>query len=436
MNALSRIAVVDDDPGQRQLLINALERAGYATLPCATGREGLTAAGGAALMLLDVRLPDMSGLDVLREVKTAHPGLPVILITAFIDVRDAVSAMKQGAVDYLEKPVDLDELIAAVDDTLGRTGRQVAAMGEAPFEAPQGIVAESAPMRQVFEQAARVAASEATVLILGESGVGKEVVARFIHDASGRRGAPFVHVDCAALPANLVESELFGHEKGAFTGADSARTGRFEEADGGTAFLDEVGELPLETQPKFLHVLERGTFRRVGGEREIAVDIRLVAATNRDLQKDVRDGRFREDLYHRLNVFAITVPPLRERLDDILPLAERFMRDGKMRLSPAAERVLMGYGWPGNVRELRNALERATIMASGNLILPRDLPRHIMEAPAAPQHAGVLVGDMHEIQRRAILEALEKTGGNKTRAAALLNISRRNLIYKLREYGL
>ena len=434
MEQRHRIAIVDDDPGQRQLLANALERAGYETLRCEDGPQGLAAAADASLMLLDVRMPGMSGLEVLERVKRDRPQLPVILLTAYIDVRDAVSAMKQGALDYLEKPVDLDELIAAVDDALGAIGRAVS-QGEAP-EIPRGIVAESDAMRRVFQQAARVASSEATVLLLGESGTGKEVVAEFIHQRSTRAERPLVRVNCGGLPANLIESELFGHEKGAFTGADAPHRGRFEEAHEGAIFLDEIGELPLAVQPTLLHVLENGAMRRVGGGRELTVDVRVIAATNRSLEDDVREGRFREDLFYWLNVFALEVPPLRERRDDILPLAAHFLKDEKRRLAPATERVLMAYDWPGNVRELRNAMERAGIMADGNLVLPKDLPPQLQDAAPAGTSGTVLVGDMREIQRRAILEAIEKTGGNKTRAADLLGISRRNLIYKLREYGL
>lgn len=429
-----RIAIVDDDPGQRQLLANALERAGYDTVRCEDGPQGLEAAAEASLMLLDVRMPGMSGLEVLEKVKKDRPQLPVILLTAYIDVRDAVNAMKQGALDYLEKPVDLDELIAAVDDALGATGRAISADGVPAL--PEGIVAESEAMRIVFQQAARVASSDATVLLLGESGTGKEVVAEYIHRHSSRGERPFVRVNCGALPETLIESELFGHEKGAFTGADAQRKGRFEEAHEGSIFLDEIGELPLALQPTLLHVLESGAMRRVGGSQELTVDVRVIAATNRSLEEDVRDGRFREDLYYRLNVFALEVPPLRERRDDILPLAEHFVKDEKRRLAPATERVLMAYDWPGNVRELRNAMDRAGIMTDGNLVLPKDLPPQLQDAKPSEKSGSVLVGDMREIQRRAILEALEKTGGNKTRAADLLGISRRNLIYKLREYGL
>ncbi|MFP4500974.1 MAG: sigma-54-dependent transcriptional regulator [Candidatus Hydrogenedentota bacterium] len=427
------IAVVDDEPAQRALLTNTLERAGYAVRPCADGDTALDVAPDVDLMLLDVRMPGMSGLDVLARLRKDRPELPVILLTAYIDVRDAVQAIKQGALDYLEKPLDLDELVAAIDDALGVTGRRV---GTDLPGLPAGIVAESEAMREVFRQAARVAETDTTVLVLGPSGVGKEVVAQFIHQHSARSARPLVAVDCTSLPENLAESELFGHEKGAFTGADSARPGRFEEADGSTMFLDEIGELPLALQPKLLRVLETGAFRRVGGRAERGVDVRVVAATNRDLEVEVREGRFREDLYYRLNVFPIAVPPLRERPEDVLALAEKFLRVQRKRLAPAAQRVVAAYAWPGNVRELRNAMERAAILANGTVVLPADLPPNLREPVAKPEAGGVLVGDMQEIQRRAILEALEKTGGNKTQASELLGISRRNLVYKLRAYGL
>ena len=431
----ARIAVVDDERGQRQLLDNALQRAGFATNLCKNGEEGLAAADQCDLMLLDVRMPGMTGLEVLEKVKEAHPTLPVILLTAFIDVRDAVSAMKTGALDYLEKPVDLDELVAAVDDALGCTGRSVT--DDDAIALPSSVAAESPAMMQVFKQAARAAATDATILILGESGTGKQVVVDFIQERSPRAGAPFLTVNCGAIPEHLVESELFGHEKGAFTGADAQRIGRFEEANGGTLFLDEIGELPLSLQPAFLRVLEAGAFCRVGGNREFTVDVRVIAATNRDIEEEVKRGGFREDLYYRLNVFPLSIPPLRERPDDILPLVDLFLKPHRKRLAPAAERTVMAYDWPGNVRELRNALERATIMSDGSLILPSDLPSHMQETRQTSRAPGsVLVGDMQEIQRQAILEALEKTGGNKTKAAKLLGISRRNLIYKLRDYGM
>ncbi|MBX3178854.1 MAG: sigma-54-dependent Fis family transcriptional regulator [Candidatus Hydrogenedentes bacterium] len=431
----ARIAIVDDDPGQRQLLDNALARAGFDTVCCADGPAGLATADRCDLMLLDVRMPGMSGLEVLAKVKVMRPDLPVILLTAYIDVRDAVAAIKQGALDYLEKPVDLDELIAAVDDALGapRDGLD----GPEGVTLPPGVVAESPAMRQVFQQALRSAGTDAAILISGESGTGKQVIAEFIQQHSLRRDGPFVTVNCGAIPENLIESELFGHEKGAFTGADRQRAGRFEEADRGTLFLDEIGELPVPLQPVLLRVLESGRFHRIGGSEERRADVRLIAATNRDLEAEVKAGRFRDDLYYRVNVFPLTVPPLAARREDILPLAARFLKPHGKRLAPAAERCLLAHGWPGNVRELRNALERAAILAVGQQILASDLPDAIRRGENEARTPGsVLVGDMEAIQRQAILEALEKTGGNKTRAAQLLGISRRNLIYKLRDYGM
>jgi two-component system response regulator HydG len=435
MNDSARIAIVDDDPGQRQLLDNALERAGFTTLLCEDGPAGLAAAAECDLMLLDVRMPGMTGLEVLARVKQLRPALPVILLTAFIDVRDAVAAIKQGALDYLEKPVDLDELIAAVDDALGAPRGPIA--GNDMPELPPGMVAESPSMRAVFIQAARAAATDASILITGESGTGKQVVAEFIQHHSRRANGPFVTVNCGAIPEQLIESELFGHEKGAFTGADRQRVGRFEEASGGTLFLDEIGELPLALQPAFLRVLESGRFHRVGGTDERRADVRLIAATNRDLQEEVKAGRFRDDLYYRVNVFPLMVPPLAQRPEDIVPIAAQILSAHGKRLSPAAERCLLAYDWPGNVRELRNALERATILADGRQILASELPDAIRKNENLPRTTGsVLVGNMEAIQRQAILEALDKTGGNKTRAAQLLGISRRNLIYKLRDYGM
>ena len=426
------IAIVDDEAGQRELLSQSLRAAGYSTLLCADGRAAIEAASRCSLMLLDVRMPEMNGFQILEHVKAEWPSLPVILLTAVIDIRSAVSAIKLGALDYLEKPVDIDELVSAVDDALTVD----APCSGAGLDLPSYIVAESASMRALLAQALRVANSQVTVLILGESGAGKEVIARFIHESSSRRSMPLVRVDCGALPENLIESELFGHEKGSFTGANTQRRGQFEVANGGTIFLDEIGELPLTMQPKFLNVLESGFFRRVGGSQEQRTDARVIAATNRDLENDIRQGKFREDLFYRLNVFPLHAPPLRERRDDILPLADYFLKGRKLRLAPATERLIRAYEWPGNVRELRNTMERSAILAHGSLILPGDLPMPLQKASEIQEPQSILVGDMEEIHRRAILEALEKTAGNKTKAAALLGISRRNFIYKLRGYGL
>jgi len=438
------VAVVDDDADLRKLLRRALEKAGYEVVEGGDGRDAVELARTRSLdaMVLDVRMPEMSGLDALADIKADRPEIVVILLTAFIDVRDAVAAIKTGAQDYLEKPIDLDELVVAVDEALGVARTELPDIDDEVPSLPPGIVAESPAMLAVFREAFRVAPTDTTVLIMGGSGSGKEVLARYIHDNSNRKDGPMVAVNCAALPENLIESELFGHERGAFTGAVDTKTGRFEEASGGTLFLDEIGEMPFALQPKLLRVLEERTVRRVGGTQDLSVDVRIVAATNRPLEEDAHEGRFREDLMYRLNVFALRIPPLSERPEDILPLCDHFLAGeaaaGK-RLSPAAQRVLVDYAWPGNVRELRNAVVRAAIISRGSLILPEDLPASVRTAAGESDTARgttVLVGDMDEIQKRAILEALQKTGGNKTQAAKLLGISRRNLIYKLRSYGM
>jgi len=438
------VAVVDDDAELRRVLRRTLETAGYEVLEGGDGRDAVELARTRSLdaMVLDVRMPEMNGLDALATIKTGWPEIVVILLTAFIDVRDAVAAIKSGAHDYLEKPIDLDELVVAVDEALGvARGKLPDIENEVP-SLPRGIVAESPAMLAVFRESSRVAPTDTTVLIMGDSGTGKEVVAKYIHDNSKRENGPMVAVNCAALPENLIESELFGHEKGAFTGAVRTKIGRFEEAAGGTLFLDEIGEMPIALQPKLLRVLEQRTIRRVGGENDLSVDVRIVAATNRPLEGDAREGRFREDLLYRLNVFALRIPPLSERREDILPLCRHFLAQEAgtvKRFSPAAQRVLVDYSWPGNVRELRNAVVRSAIISRGSLILPEDMPASIQAAASESEPvsgSSVLVGNMDEIQKQAILEALETTGGNKTQAARLLGISRRNLIYKLRSYGM
>ncbi len=439
-----RIAVVDDDAQQRLLLRQALEEAEYEVLEGADGQEAFDLALSQPLdaMLLDVRMPRMDGLEALRRIKAAKPEMVIILLTAYIDLRDAVDAIKTGAQDYLEKPVDLDELVVAVDDALGISRLASLVPDGEDLDLPGDVIAESPAMQAVFREARRVAPTDLGVLILGESGTGKEVLARYIHNLSQRAQGSFVAVNSAALPENLIESELFGHEKGAFTGAVARKAGRFEEASGGTLFLDEIGEMPLTLQPKLLRVLEARQLRLVGGSKDIPVDVRIVAATHRDLEAEVRQGRFREDLLYRLNVFTLRIPPLRERREDILPLAERFLKEqglhGK-RFSPAAQRILIEAAWPGNVRQLRNAAVRAGLLSRGSLILPDELPETLQ--PASSDEGGgaspiVPPGGMDEIQKQAILKALEQTAGNKTRAAQLLGISRRNLIYKLRSYGL
>ena len=328
-------------------------------------------------------MPGLNGIDLLRMVRKNYSALPFLLVTAYADVRDAVKALKLGAVDYLAKPVDLDELLAAVADTLGLSGG--VQEFNIPREALSGIVAESSAMRTVLWDAYRVAKSDANVLLTGESGTGKEIVASFIHHNSYRYNKSMVTVNCAAIPATLLASELFGHEKGAFTGAVVKRLGRFREANGGTLFLDEIGDMQTELQATLLRAIETGRIAPVGSDKEIEVDYRLLAATNRNLQQDVEAGRFRQDLYYRLNVISIEIPPLRERTEDILPLARHFLVHGQLetkRLSQAAAKALIAYQWPGNVRELVNALEHARLLSQADIILPEHLPPAVRNATA------------------------------------------------------
>jgi DNA-binding NtrC family response regulator len=444
----ARILVVDDEIRYRELYTQTLASAGFETEAAACAGEALRLIQerAPALVVSDVRMPGASGIELLRMAREKHPALPFLLVTAFAEVRDAVRALKLGAVDYLAKPVDLDEFLSAVRDALGVQAQ--AQPLDIPPEALRGIVAESPLMRSVLRDAFRVAASDATVLLTGESGTGKEVLARFIHANSPRREKPLVAVNCAAIPATLLASELFGHEKGAFTGAVARRQGRFREAAGGTLFLDEIGDMPLELQPALLRAIEHGIVTPVGSDKEIQADYRLIAATNRSLLEDVEKGRFREDLYYRLNVIAIELPPLRERLEDILPLARYFLAKEQpetKRLSRAAIQIVTAHPWPGNVRELANAMEHARLLSQTDVILPEHLPPAVREATAPPATAACEaaspdmapgVKTLEEGEIEMVRHALEQTGGNRTKAAELLGITRRGLIYKLKRLGL
>ncbi len=436
------LLVVDDEASLREVFAEVLRQAGFTVETASNGQAALAciAKRHPDLVVSDVRMPGISGLELLRQARESRPELPFLLVTAHPSVRDAVQALKIGAVDYLEKPVDLDELIAAVRDTLGAE-RCPAPPGkdESLSAAVLGdVVAESEAIRAVFADALQVAGSKVTVLLTGESGTGKEVLARFLHQHSPRASHPFVAVNCAAIPPTLLASELFGHRRGAFTGAVADRTGKFRDAHGGTLFLDEIGDLPIDLQPSLLRAIETGRITPVGGDTEQASDFRLLAATNRDLLKAVEEGRFREDLYYRLNVINLELPPLRLRRADILPLARHFLKQkaATKRLSAAAARMLQGYAWPGNVRELANAMERIAVLARNDLVMPEHLPPAIRNAvPADAEDDSEPAGDVQTLRERetiAIRKALEQTGGNQTKAAELLGISRRTLINKLK----
>lgn len=442
------ILIVDDDSGFRQLLEAILRGEGYPVETAAKVAEARKACGAGrySLVISDLKMPDGDGLDVQKWFVEHAPGTPFVLITGFGTVATAVEAMKRGALDYLEKPLrSPEELRRLVRRALAlRSEEQDTARPAEGIQQTPGlcghVVARDQRMLHILGLLQKVAPTPANVLLLGESGVGKEVIARCLHAHSRRAGKPFVAVNCAALAPTLIESELFGHEKGSFTSAVERHAGVFERAHGGTLFLDEIGELDPGLQSKLLRVIQEKVFERVGGTKAVEADVRIIAATNRDLAKEVQEGRFRADLYFRLNTFPIEIPPLRERPADVDALAElflsqvsrRFEKPG-LRLSDAARYALRAHSWPGNVRELENVMERAAILAEDE-ILPEHLPfGGDLAAPAAGGAGGL---NMRDVERRAIEAALKKHGGNRTHAAQELGISLRTLQYRLKEYGL
>ena len=439
-----RILIVDDDAGQRSLLDSFLRGQGFDTVTVASGEHALEVLRDEEvnMMISDVRMPGISGLETLRRARQQQAVLPVLLVTAYADIREAVGAMRDGAVNYLGKPIDLDELLASVQQATGLAKAAPRHPGE-DRPLPAHVVAHSPLMQAVFRDAALIAPSESRVLITGESGVGKEVLAEVIHAWSARAAGPLVKVNCAAIPENLLESELFGHEKGAFTGAVAQRIGRFESAATGTIFLDEIAEMSSPLQAKLLRVTQDGRFQRVGSNTEIQTNARLLAASNRNLEEEVRKGRFREDLFYRLNVVELNVPPLRERREDVVALANRFLAEltqGRARCSPSVVDCLQRYAWPGNVRELRNAMERAALLSGGELILVDHLPNRVRATLASGAGAAVTEDPLRleEIERNAIVQALRRLQFNRTETAKALGISRRALVYKLqhlRELG-
>jgi DNA-binding NtrC family response regulator len=435
------LLVVDDDAGQRSLLESFLSSEGFPVLTASTGEEALRILNDhdIAMMITDVRMPGISGLELLDKSRRNKIELPVLVVTAFPDIRDAVGAVKGGAVNYLQKPIDLDELLESVHNSLGlEISKEKEEIKELLL--PEGMIAASPQIREVFREAIFVAKSESRILITGESGSGKEVVADLIHMKSLRAQGSLVKINCAAIPETLLESELFGHEKGAFTGATNRRIGRFEEANGGTIMLDEIGEMSPALQTKLLRIMQDGTFYRVGSNQEMQTNVRILASTNLNLEKEVEKGKFREDLFYRLNVFEIYVPALRERPDDILPLAEYFagkFSGEKPRFSVSVISCLKMYPWPGNVRELRNAMERACLISRGGIILPEHLPHRIkktMEDQSGHEEQSSSGETMEDVERSVILKALRDNGYNRTLTAKVLGISRRALIYKIKRY--
>src|SRR5262245_37489342 len=445
----ARLLIAEDDADLRDLLQDELEDVGYETVVAIDGRSAMAHIEREReridLLITDVRMPGLTGVELLAAMRTQRSEAPVVVITAFGSVEEAVEMVKAGAFQYLTKPFDTDDLLRAVAEALEQSApqREQARLRREQPETSARIIGASRPMQEMFKLIARAARGLSTVLITGESGTGKELVARSIHEASERKGA-FVPVNCSAIPAELMESELFGHTGQAFTGAKQARAGLFESADEGTMFLDEIGEMPLAVQPKLLRVLQEGAVRRVGADRERAVNVRVIAATNRDLENEVREGNFREDLYWRLNVIHLHIPPLRERPFDIPLLIEHFINKLAERSNQSAPNVLpetlatlTAYSWPGNARELENVIERAVALTDGDNLTPEDLPERVR---SNGQTSGLLTRarerrmTMRQLEREYIIEALRMTNGNKSRAAEILGFDRRTLHRKLDEY--
>ena len=439
------ILIVDDEKDTRDLMARALgDKYAVATAPDAElALKALAADSSIALMLSDVRMPGASGIELMKAAKAAHPRLACILLTAYGTVDQAVEAMKDGADDFIMKPVDLDQLEARVAKALKTSAleREVADLRSQLDDkyGLEGITGNSEAMKKVFHLVRLAAPTEATVLLQGASGTGKELVAHAIHNLSPRASGPFVAVQCGALPDTLLESELFGHEKGSFTGAVSRQIGRFEAADHGTIFLDEISEISPVTQVKLLRVLETRTFTRLGGTDAIRADIRIVAATNRNLRAYVDEGKFREDLFYRLNVVDIAMPSLRDRPGDVPLLVSRFLGEfsaangGKVTgITPAAMKCLEAWRWPGNVRELRNTIEKMVVLSAGGMLDVGDIPEHMRETRSASPSAP---GTLGETEKTKILATLKEAGGNRTRAAQMLGISRRTIYRKLDEYA-
>ncbi len=447
-----RILIVDDEKVQREILEGFLVKQGYQARAEEDGLKALERfrSGDIELVLTDYRMPGMDGIQLLREVKRLNPEAVVVIMTAYGTVGTAVAAMKEGAYDYLTKPIDLDELLLLIqrverEVSLGQENRELKEQLKEKFKV-DFIVSASPRMEEALNLIGRVSQSPATVLILGESGTGKELIARAVHYSGPRADKPFVKVNCAALPENLLESELFGHEKGAFTGAVARRIGRFEQADQGSIFLDEIGDLSPALQMKLLRVLQEKAFERLGSNQTIKSDVRVIAATNRNLEEAIQRGTFREDLYYRLNVVTISLPPLRDRKEDIPLLVEHFLKKYNREnnkdvnsLSKEVRDLLMRHDYPGNVRELENIVERAVVLCRGDTLSTQDLPLNLRDSKAEAlleraRESRSLPEALEEIERQLIARALEKSGGVQTKAAEDLGISERVLRYKMKKY--
>ena len=446
-----KILIVDDEPSHRLMLCAHL-KSGYDVYEAANGFQAVEAVKKQFfdLVLMDIRMPGMNGLEALRQIKAISPGIVVFIVTAFQSVETAREALRQGASDYIVKPVDVEELVANIEREFSYRDlqRENTLLKERLGEqfAESNIIARSPKMREVLENIALIAPSDATVLILGESGTGKELIANLIHERSIRAKKPFIKLNCAALTEALLESELFGHEKGSFTGATERKPGRFELANGGSFFLDEVGEMSPTTQVKLLRVLQEQRFERVGGTESITVDTRIIAATNKELDKELEASRFREDLYYRLNVVPIQLPPLRERKEDIPPLAEYFLKlygeknhRETVKILPEALDLMIRYDWPGNIRELENTIERGVIITRSEYLTPDELPPNLRKIAESKTHDGseTPVGStIKEMEKEFIARTLTSADGNRTRTAKILGITRKTLQNKIREYKL
>jgi nitrogen regulation protein NR(I) len=462
---VAHVLIVDDELNIRRVLAAMLKRDGYEVTTAADGEQALAVLQRTPVhvVVTDLVMPRLGGMELLERVRAEYPDIPVILITAHGTVDSAVAALKAGAFDYVTKPFEQEELRKVIDKAARANDleRRSVHEGAAEVDRPP-LVGASPSMRTIYDMVARVADSPSTVLITGESGTGKELIAKALHRGSSRRDKPLIKVNCAAIPKDLVESELFGYQRGAFTGAVGDKPGRFELADGGTLFLDEIGEIPVEIQVKLLRALQESEFERVGGIKTLKVDVRLIAATNRDLKSLIAEGRFREDLYYRLAVVPIALPPLRDRREDIPLLVSHFIEKYNRRLGKKVERIdddalqlLVDYGWPGNIRELENLMERSVLFADGPAIRASSLPDSLREtgdsapapiaaigplgAIAAPSGASmkeIVRQAQAELERELISRALDETGGNVTRAAKRLQISRKSLQVKMKELGL